>query len=183
MSWWILLAAFFALAVAPAMTAISAFTTLPELGISVSGYEDFFGADHQAQGRLAAGFVTDPVFRQTDVALALIMVGLVIALILTRGKPSSTTSKANIVLPIVLFLAIAIQAVLMIAILPRMNADLMAYRTAAKANDATAATEGLDAFNTLHPTAERLYGIRALLALGMIAASGFAAGSRREDTA
>ena len=40
MTWWVLLAFWFAAATAPALTAISAFTQLQELGITVN--------DHQA---------------------------------------------------------------------------------------------------------------------------------------
>lgn len=181
MCWWILLATFFALAISPAITAISAFTNLQDIGISVEGYQAYLGDDHRAQGRLAAGFVTDPVFRITDIAQGALIVGLVIVLLVSRGRPCVSRSRANIVVIALLVMAILLQAVLLIAILPRMNDDLTAYRAAARANDAPLADQRLASFNTLHPTAERLYGLRALLVLGMIAASGIAAGKRREE--
>lgn len=181
MCWWILLAAWLVLATAPAITAISAFTNLQELGLSVSGYDSYFGDDSRAQGRLAAGFVTDPVFRITDIAQIAVILAIVLVLAILRGRPSGRPSIANAVTVAFLVLAIILQAVLVLGFLPKMNEDLVAYRTAAKDNNAQVADQRLASFNNLHPMAERLYGVRAFLVLGMIATSGFAAGHRRKE--
>lgn len=183
MCWWILLATWFLLAVAPAITAISAFANLQELGLSVEGYEAYLGDDSRAQGRLAAGFVTDPVFRITDMAQIAVIIGVVLALAISRGRPSGTRSPANGVVIAFLVIAIILHGVLLLGFLPRMNNDLEAYRAAAKSNNAQLAEERLASFNSLHPTAERLYGVRALAVFGMIAASGFASGQGRKEQA
>ena len=96
-TWWLLLTVWFAAATAPALAAISAFTQLQDLGILVTDYQAYLGTDPKGNGRLAAGFVTDPVFRITDNAqVAIATIGLIV-LIITRGRPVGGSSPANIV--------------------------------------------------------------------------------------
>lgn len=183
MTWWVLLAAWFAAATAPALTAISAFTQLQELGITVNGHQAYLGDDPLANGRFAAGYVTDPVFRITDIAQYVIAGCVLLVLMCTRGRPTGGRSRTTLVC-----FGIAAVLIVMLAvwITPNMNDDLAAYREAAEAGRVAEADAHLEAFNTLHPFAERMHGLRALAVLGMIAASGFAASGnpndRREST-
>ena len=174
MIWWILLATWFAAATAPALAAISAFTQLQELGITLNDYHPFLGDNPEDNGRMAAGFVTDPIFRITDAAQIGLAAGCVLVAIMTRGRPTGGRSRITLAC---LGVAVIIIAVLALWLSPRMHVDLEAYRNAARANQAADATRHLEEFNQLHPIAEKLHGLRALAVLGMVAGSGFSARS------
>ena len=174
-TWWLLLVAWFAAATAPALAAISAFTQLQDLGIVVTEYQNYLGTDPKANGRLAAGFVTDPVFRITDNAQVVIAtIGLIILLI-TRGRPVGGSSPANMANIACFAMAAIIIAILVFGMSASMNHELDAYRAAARMGDVTEADAHLAEFNTMHPIAEKLHGFRAIAVLGMVIASGFAA--------
>jgi hypothetical protein len=182
--WWVVLAVWFATAIAPAVTAMSAFTQLQALPLTVTDYHDYLGDDPQANGRLAAGFVTDPVFRVTDIVQIALAVLAVILFALGGGRPPQGACAAKVVAGIGLAASIALTGVLAIGYGPELNRELEAYRAAALVNDGTAADRHLAAFNRVHPMAERLHGVRALALLVLVAASGFAAAgapTRRKD--
>ena len=174
-TWWLLLTVWFAAATAPALAAISAFTQLQDLGILVTDYQAYLGTDPKGNGRLAAGFVTDPVFRITDNAqVAIATIGLIV-LIITRGRPVGGSSPANIVNIACFGIAAIIIAILVFGMSASMNHELDAYRSAARMGDVAEADARLAAFNTMHPIAEKMHGFRAMAVLGMVIASGFAA--------
>ena len=175
MIWWVLLTFWFTAAIAPAIAGISTFTELQKLGIIVTDYNTYLGDDPTANGRMAAGFVTNPLFRITDIAQMIIAACAMVVLVLTRGRPTGERSRTTLACYGIVVLLIAIPAAF---ITPKMDRDLTAYREAARAGQIAEADAHRAEFNTLHLVAERMYSSRALAIFAMVAASGFAAGRK-----
>lgn len=181
-AWWCVLSIWLVCAVAPGVVAISAFTTLPSLGITVTDAHAFLGDRAAANGRFAAGYVTDPVFQVSDIVqLALSVLGVILFAVGGARFPSSTRFS-RVLTGIALALAVGLTGVIAIGISPPMNRHLTAYRAAATLNNADVAVRELAAFNILHPTAERLHAIRAAAVLGLIVVCGFASGRTTPPT-
>ena len=63
---WLILSFWLVAIASPGVAAMSAFTQLPAEGAEIPTYRAFFGEDQAAMGRMVAGYVTDPIFRATD---------------------------------------------------------------------------------------------------------------------
>lgn len=180
--WWCVLCSWLVCAIAPSIVAISAFTTLPSLGIEVTDAHAFLGDSAAANGRFAAGHVTDPVFQASDIVQLALCVLAVILFAAGGARFPLSTRFTRVLTGLSLALAVGLTGVIAIGISPPMNRHLTAYRAAARLNDTTLATSELAAFNVLHPTAERLHAIRAAALLGLVSICGFASGRAARQT-
>ena len=174
--WWVVLSIWLVCGIAPSIVAISAFTTLPSLGISVTNYESFLGESALANGRFAAGFITEPVFQASDIVQLALAVFAVMLFAVGGGRVYSCSRFTKIIVAVALAMAVLITGIIAIGVSPPMNRELTAYRAAALQGDAETAERHLDAFNELHPLAERVHAIRAASLLALIFFSGFASG-------
>ena len=161
----------------PAITSISAFTQLKEVGLVVTQYQDFLGDDPEQNGRMAAGYISTPVFNMTDTAQALLALAATVVFVVTRGKVFGFKSRLNILNGIILALLFGLCTWIYVDISPSMNSAVEAYRTAAAANDEQQAALTYKSMMVIHGTSEPLYGARAILVFILIIASGILSGT------
>ena len=84
---WLTLSCWIALVVAPGLTGITAFKVLEAEEASIPRYQAFFADDPEGMSRLAAGLVTDPLFRITSLLQWLLApLAVVLCLILVRAR-------------------------------------------------------------------------------------------------
>lgn len=154
--WWLTLVAWTAAIIAPAATAMSAFTSLPTMDLTTDRIESFFGDDTEAAGRFIAGYVTHPVFQASDrVQTGCAVVGIVL-LFLRRGAPvGRLKSISRRFATATMLLAAALLGWYLVGISPRVESTLEAWRSAVEAGDRDAATEAYAAFDPWHRSAER----------------------------
>lgn len=172
--WWLVLTGWVAALIAPGAAAISAFTALPALGVEVPAYAAFFADDPDGAGRLAAGFVTHPIFLAAD-RIQLVLAGLAILVVfIGRGIPGSdggTGRRLASGLP--LFSALGCLACYLVFVAPPLAISLDDWRAAALADDAAAASTAYQIFDPLHRSAERLMTGTLASLLVLIAVCGF----------
>lgn len=182
-AWWLALTGWIAALIAPGAAAISAFTALPALGVEVPSYAAFFADDPDGAGRLAAGFVTHPIFLMAD-RVQLILAGVVMLLVLfQRGIPCGDGGRGHrLVCGLALLSAMGCLAWYLLFVSPPLATSLADWRSAALADDASAASTAYTVFDPLHKTAERL--MTAILGslLILVAACGFRAGANPKRT-
>ena len=171
-SWWVILALWFTAAASPALTAVAAFSQLQEARVIMPEYADYLGDDPNSNGRMAAGFVTDPLFRVTDSAQAVFASLALILLVCARGKIYRCHSWLHTVNGILLALMIALTVWVCTSIAPHMQSLVEAYRTAAAANDEQQAMFKYKEMMVVHGIAEPIYASRAGILLIMIVISG-----------
>jgi hypothetical protein len=152
-AWWLVLTGWVAALIAPGAAAISAFTALPALGVEVPAYKAFFADDPDGAGRLAAGFVTAPIFLAAD-RIQLGLAGIAVLLVVvSRGIPCGNGGSINRLV------------------------SLDDWRAAALADDSTAAATAYQIFDPLHRAAERLMTATLASLLVLITACGLATGT------
>jgi len=152
------------LLVAAGVAAAGAFATLPDLGISLRGYESYATADPADHGRLAAGKMLERIFTAIDFAqipLAAIAIASLPLQLFLAGD--SWQRPANVVRLSCITVACGLLAIHILFIAPPMNRELQTYWAAAAAGDATAAMTHRDAFDEYHPRAEMILQVNLLL--------------------
>lgn len=156
LAWWLTLVAWTAAIIAPAATAMSAFTSLPAMNVTTERIETFFEEDTQAAGRFIAGYVTHPVFQASDRVQAGCAVVGVVLIVLRRGAPvGRPTSIARRLATVAMLLAVALLAWYLLGVSPSVESTLEAWRSAVDAGDRDAATVAYAAFDPWHRSAER----------------------------
>lgn len=169
--YWLALAVWISVLMSAGVSAMSAFTTLPDpdLGLQL---EKFAAYDESRHGQIAAGKVMEPIFTFVDVvqlaAGSLVVLMLVLQLTLFAmpwKRPANMIRTACIVLAMALFLFRAV------TITPEMNQDLRAYWRHAEAGNAAAAREAQQSFDTAHRRARPLFDGTLLLLLVGVGAS------------
>ena len=176
---WLTLTCWIALVVAPGLTGITAFSVLKEEAVVVPRYQAFFAEDPEGMSRLAAGLVTDPLFRLTSlVQWVLAPLALVLCLIEIRPlrlMPGWAQSLRVLLLVGALGLVVYHNAIMG----PRMAVELDDYRQAAAALDRPSSDAARARFDLDHKRAETLYSIRLLLLLGTVAITAAGVASTR----
>lgn len=166
-TWWSMTLWMAAIAAA-GIAAAGVFATLPELNPTLP---EFSAMDPSVHGRLASGLITEPIFTATDAA-QVVFTCIVLACIVLHWAVGAGSHRpvARIGWTLASLLAMACLWSRIFLIMPDMNADLQAYRTAARNGDVDLATRAYDAFNSMHPTASTLMETGAILTLIAIGA-------------
>lgn len=175
---WLSLSCWIAMVVAPGMTGMTAFTVLRDQQVSVPTYAPFFVDDPEGMSRLAAGLVTDPIFRITSM-IQWVLAPLTVVLCIIEFRPLRLLPgwAQAIRLPLLaLGLGLVIHHNGLLA--PRMSKELDTYRTAAAEMDRPVSDAARERFDVDHRIAERLYGIRLLALLGAVVATAAGVASR-----
>ena len=177
-AWWLVLTGWVTTLIAPGAAAISAFTALPALGVEVPAYKAFFADDPDGAGRLAAGFVTAPIFLAAD-RIQLGLAGIAVLLVVvSRGIPCGNGGSINrLVSGLALLSALGCLAWYLLFVAPQLAPSLDDWRAAALADDSTAAATAYQIFDPLHRAAERLMTATLASLLVLITACGLATGT------
>jgi hypothetical protein len=156
-TWWLVMTGWVAALIAPGAAAMSAFTALPALGVEVPAYAAFFADDPDGAARLAAGFVTYPIFLVAD-RMQLVFAGLAVLLVVVgRGIPCGDRGFGQrLVSSLALLSALGCLTWYLLFVAPALATSLDAWRAAALADDAAAASTAYQIFDPLHRAAERL---------------------------
>lgn len=174
--WWLALMAWTAAIIAPAATAMSAFTSLPAMDVTTDRIESFFGDDREGAGRFIAGYVTHPVFQVSDrVQLVCAVVGIVLLVLrggAPVGRPKSISRRCATAM---VLLAAALLGWYLLGVSPSVESTLEAWRAAVDAGDRDAATSAYAAFDPWHRSAER--GMSLILGAVLLAIVSSAVGS------
>ena len=154
--WWLTLVAWMAAIVAPAATAMSAFTNLIAMEVTTDRIEPFFGDDTEGAGRFIAGYVTHPVFQMSArVQLGCAVIGVAL-LALRRGAPvGRPKSFARRSATTTMLLSTAALSWYLFGILPSVESSVESWRAAVLEGDRDAATAAYAAFDPAHRSAER----------------------------
>ena len=168
---WLTLTCWIALVVAPGLTGMTAFRVLEQEGASIPKYQAFFADDQTGMSRLAAGLVTDPLFRLTSLA-QWVLAPLAVVLCLIEFRPLKMSSGWAQAVRLPLLVAALGLVIYHNAIMgPRMAHELETYRSAAAAMDRPVSEAARGRFDEDHRLAESLYSIRLLLLLGAVVAT------------
>ncbi len=169
--YWIALAIWLSALIAVGVSASFTFATLKNepLDLRLGAYEQFDGEQHW---RIAAGHVTEPIFTFVDVvqvpAAGLVVVALVLQLSVFRMK---WRRPANVIRSVAIVVVAALFLIRVVWLMPTMNADLRAYRDAARVGDVATAQQHRDAFNENHHRARPMMDWSLALLLLAVAAS------------
>ncbi len=171
--WWLTLVAWTAAIIAPAATAMSAFTSLPTMDVTTDRIDPFFGDDAEGAGRFIAGYVTHPVFQISDrVQLGCAVIGVAL-LLLRRGAPvGRPKSLPRRLATGTMLLSVGFLAWYLVGISPSVESTLEAWRSAVDAGDRDAATAAYAAFDPWHRAAERGMSLILVAVLLTIVTSG-----------
>ncbi|MHC5023957.1 MAG: hypothetical protein ACYTGG_08600 [Planctomycetota bacterium] len=179
-TYWLALTAWVSVIVSAGVAATGVFTTLPDLGLTLEGYQF---ATTVESGRLAAGKVMDPIFAFVDivqvVAAVLVLVTLSAQLLLGAGP---LRRPSNLVRTFCVAVAVALLAARLVFIAPGMNRDLRAYWSAAEAGEMESAERHRAAFDARHPTAARMFNTTLILLLVCVGSSAVALGPARRTS-
>jgi len=181
---WLSLAAWFAAVVSAGVSAMGIFATLPGLEPVLPGYTML---PPEAQGRIAAGLVTEPIFTATDLVQCAASITLVIAVILHWTLFRDIHRRVGRwIWTISIAAATGTLWARVLFLMPVMNQDLHEYRQNASSGNAEAAEAARLAFESMHPTASMLMeATSACLLLALIvgaATSGLEAIKRTEQS-
>ena len=161
------------------VAATASFTILPDLELTVRGYEALPDSDH---GRIAAGKLMESIFTFVDVIQA--MAGSVV--VMTGVVQWFTHRHAGRAIRGLRLAAIGIAAIVFVGratvLTPGMNADLRAYWNAAESGDVAAAAAHRDDFDEVHPVASRLFSSSLLALLVAVVLTPAATRPARETT-
>jgi hypothetical protein len=161
------------LLIAAGVAATGAFATLPDLGISLRGFEGFATGNPADHGRLAAGKMLEAVFSGIDFAqvpLAVIAIAAFAMQLILSGD--SWRRPSHIVRLTSMLVAAGLLAVHVSFVAPPMNRELRAYWAAAEAGNSAAAIAHRTVFDEYHPRAERVLQINLLLLFTAVGAAG-----------
>ncbi len=175
--WWIILALWCVAAASPAITSISAFTQLQDVGLIVTEYQEFLGDDPKQNGRMAAGYISTPAFNMTDMAQAILAIAATIVFVSMRGRVFGFQSRLNICNGVLLTILLGLSLWIYMYISPEMNSAVDAYRTAAAANDEQNASITYKEMMVIHGVAEPFYACRASLVFILVGSSGILSGT------
>ncbi|MAJ46384.1 MAG: hypothetical protein CBC35_03600 [Planctomycetes bacterium TMED75] len=168
---WLTLTCWIALVVAPGLTGMTAFKVLEQEGATIPKYQAYFADDPTGMSRLAAGLVTDPLFRLTSLA-QWILAPLAVVLCLIEFRPLRMSSGWAQAFRLPLLVAALGLVIYHNAVMgPRMAHELETYRSAAASMDRPASEAARARFDEDHTLAESLYSIRLLLLLGAVVAT------------
>ena len=149
--------------------AMSAFRSLPQMGITVAGTEEFFEGRTEDMGRYAAGRLMQPVFLTSDrvqFAFSALAVGCTVRLARLGGLRGAAWARWLLMACVAVgAAALAVRA----AISPGMNADLLAYWDAVAAGERMLAAEAMARFDAGHRLADALYKVQLFAVLGALA--------------
>ncbi|MDG2292170.1 MAG: hypothetical protein P8L37_05885 [Phycisphaerales bacterium] len=165
---WLCLCLWLAASISAGVSAMGVFAVLPDLKPMLAEYS---ALPVDAQGRLAAGLITEPIFTATDLVQAvcslLLMLGVILHRMLRMGchRPAAYA---------VWLLSISVACALLwgriLLMMPKMNRLLQGYRDAAIDGDLDAALLARKAFDAIHPAAASMMeGCVACLIIGVIA--------------
>ena len=150
---WLALILWIGALISGGVAATAVFAILPDLGVQVERFDQYPTDEH---GRLAAGIIMEPVFTGIDVAQvalgAIVLIAFIAELVMTKRRRWSTS---NVLRALALAVAAGTLAWRMTQIMPEMNRELVAYRTAAEAGDVTGAETHRVVFDEAHPMAAR----------------------------
>ena len=134
-TWWLVMTGWVAALIAPGAAAMSAFTALPALGVEVPAYAAFFADDPDGAARLAAGFVTYPIFLVAD-RMQLVFAGLAVLLVVVgRGIPCGDRGFGQrLVSSLALLSALGCLTWYLLFVAPALATSLDAWRAAALAD-------------------------------------------------
>lgn len=161
---------------ATGVAAFGTFGTLSDEALVLERFSAYPAAHH---GRLAAGLAMEQIFALTDLvqfgAAVMVIFGLIGQALLMRR---SMLGVGHVVRTLAIVVAVTLLVYQALAITPQMNRDLLRYRDAAASGQLEAAAMHRSSFESLHPTAERLSGLRfgALLIAAMASAASLSAG-------
>lgn len=168
-TWWSM-ALWLSAMVAAGVAAAGVFAVLPGLNPTLP---EFSAMDPAVHGRLASGLITEPIFTATDAAQVVLSCIVLLCIVLHWVVGAGAHRPiARIGWTMASLLAMACLWSRIFLIMPGMNADLQAYRAAARNGNVDLATKAYDAFNSMHPTASTLMEagtILALIAIGALA--------------
>ena len=179
---WCSMSLWMAAMVAAGVAAAGVFATLPDLNPTLP---EFAALDPSLHGRLASGLITEPIFTASDIAQVVLSCIVLLCIVLHfTGGAGRHRPFARICWTTTSLLAMGCLWARLLLVMPRMNSELQAYRSAARNGDTELATATYDAFNAMHPTASTLMESSALLAMVAIGAlSVMYALPRRKDPA
>ncbi len=171
---WLSLAIWFAAVVSAGVSAMGIFATLPGLEPVLPAYSML---SPEAQGRIAAGLVTEPIFTATDLVQCLSSIALV-AGVLLHWLLSRRVHRRIARWTWTLAIAVATGTLWgrVLFLMPGMNQQLHDYRQAASSGNMDVANSARHAFESMHPTASMLMETTAACLLLAILVGGAAAG-------
>jgi len=171
------------LLIAAGVAAAGAFATLPDLGVSLRGYEGFATGDPADHGRLAAGKMLEAVFSAIDFAqipLAVIaIVAFAMQIILSGDSWRRPTHTIRL---LCMLIAAGLLAGHVSFVAPPMNRELQAYWSAAEAGNNTLALAHRAAFDEYHPRAEQILQVNLLLLFTAAGAAGVSCVANRSSS-
>lgn len=168
--YWMLLAAWFALAVAGGLAAAAMFPAARELPLALDGYEAFIAARPDEGRMLVAGHLAEAVFTLAG-RLSLVVAPLALALLALRLAVDRWRGLLVLAVPA----AIATAALLhgQLRATPSFREIDGLYRAAARAGDLEVATVRKEEVDAAHASASRAASLEAGAVLALIAVSGF----------
>jgi hypothetical protein len=170
--YWLLLFAWLAALVSGGVTAMSAFSTLPKLGVSMPSAAMVIPGADEVSGRFVAGFVAQPAFAFAERLSLIVMPCLVVVLVVQSrvvGWPGPSWPNrlrlALLVIPIVLM------TLHLVILAPRMATTLDAYRSAVFDGNAEAAATSKAAFDGDHRKSDAIFRTNVYLLVAAVAVS------------
>lgn len=151
---WLSLATWFTAVVSAGVSAMGIFATLPGLEPILPTYSML---SPEAQGRIAAGLVTEPIFTATDLVQCAASIALVAGVILhwlLSRRVHRRIARWTWTLAIAVATCTLWGRVLFL--MPEMNQQLHDYRQAASSGNMDVADTARLAFESMHPTASML---------------------------
>lgn len=170
--YWLALAIWFSVLVSAGVSAMSAFTALPddELGLRL---ERFAAYDETRHGQIAAGKVMEPIFTFVDV-MQLTMGAIVLVTLIAQMTVFGMSWKrpANMIRIVCVVVASGLFLFRAMTIQPEMNQDLRTYWEAAKTGDVETASAAQGSFEAAHRRARPLFDATLLvLVVGIVASA------------
>ena len=141
--------------VAAGAAAASAFSQLPDLGITI---EKFAAYDVEHHGTIAGGVVMQPIFAYGDMVQLIAGPAAVLAILIELFVFRLPWRRVSYVVRLIaLAIALGLLTYRAAVLASRMNETLHAYWAAAEAGHIQQADELRNAFNADHPLASRLF--------------------------
>lgn len=156
--YWLSLLTWLAALVAGGVTAMSAFSSLPALGVVVPEAALLFPGAGTESGRYAAGFVAQPAFAFAE-RVGLVSMPILAAALLVQARVFRWPARswANRLRVGAIVVGIALMSMHLLVLAPRMTDSLDAYRRAVRDGNAPAAEIDKAAFDADHVKSDFLF--------------------------
>jgi hypothetical protein len=177
-AFWIGLILWVSAVVTAGVSAAMAFPTMHEYHVEVPRFAAFPASEHWS---IAAGLLMERMFFVTDIAQ--LLAGVLVLLGLGAGYALGgrlLKRPAEVLRTACVLGVIAVVAYRALALAPEMNRTLHQYWDAAQAGSTEVALERREAFQSMHPTASRLYGVSLVLLLGAAVTTAWAPPDRSD---